>query len=76
MIGDDCGGIFNWGNVAPLGDQCGQFKADIAFSFLSAILWLASTLLGIFWVRRHERTAARADAANTRRSRWYRRSRV
>jgi hypothetical protein len=76
LIGDSCGYIFNWGNVAPRGSQCGKFKAIIAFSFLSAICWLVSALLGLFWVRGHERRAAVADSHITHRRRWYRRSRV
>ncbi|KAF7560881.1 hypothetical protein G7046_g3257 [Stylonectria norvegica] len=55
---------------APRGDQCGKFKADIAFAFLSALLWLVSALVGFFWVRKRERVAARADAAHARRRRW------
>lgn len=76
LIGNNCGGVFNWGNVAPRGDQCGKFKADIAFAFLSAIVWLASAVVGYFWVRSRERRAARADAAHARRGGWFRRSRV
>lgn len=76
MIGDGCGGVFNWSNVSPRGDTCGRFKAAIAFAFLSAIVWLASALVGFFWVRRRERRVAKADAAHARRHPWYRRSRV
>ncbi|KAH6985912.1 membrane-associating domain-containing protein [Ilyonectria robusta] len=71
LIGTGCGGIFDWGNVAPRGDQCGKFKADIAFAFLSALLWLVSALVGFFWVHKRERRAAHADAVhNSRRHRW------
>ncbi|KAI5462474.1 membrane-associating domain-containing protein [Mariannaea sp. PMI_226] len=76
LVGDSCGAVFNWGNVAPRGDICGKFKADIAFAFLSALLWLVSALVGYFWVRRREDRVARADAAYARRHPWYRRSRV
>ncbi|PHH80472.1 hypothetical protein CDD80_1482 [Ophiocordyceps camponoti-rufipedis] len=55
LVGTSCGAIFNWHNVSPTGDQCGRFKADIAFAFLSAIVWLASALVGLFWTGRHER---------------------
>ncbi|GJN70818.1 hypothetical protein PLICBS_004878 [Purpureocillium lilacinum] len=75
LVGSSCGAVFNWDNVSPRGDQCGKFKADIAFAFLSAVLWLVSALIGLFWVRRRERVAARADAYH-RHHRWYRRSRV
>ncbi|CAM1501124.1 Fc.00g102860.m01.CDS01 [Cosmosporella sp. VM-42] len=76
LIGNSCGHVFNWSNVAPRGDQCGKFKADIAFAFLSALLWLVSALIGFFWVRNRERRVARADAAHARRGGWFRRSRV
>jgi hypothetical protein len=76
QIGDSCGYVFNWANVAPRGDLCGKFKADMAFSFLSAIVFLASALVGLLWVRRRERNIARADAHHVHRRRWYRRSRV
>ncbi|KAK7413397.1 hypothetical protein QQX98_007699 [Neonectria punicea] len=72
LIGTGCGGIFDWNNVAPRGDQCGKFKADIAFAFLSALMWLVSALVGFFWVQKRERRVARADAAYSRRHRWYR----
>ncbi|EFZ01680.1 membrane-associating domain protein [Metarhizium robertsii] len=74
LLGSSCGAWFNWDNVSPRGDQCGRFKANLAFSFLSAILWLASALIGIFWMRKQERRA-RAETAPHRR-RWYRRSHV
>ncbi|PHH77897.1 hypothetical protein CDD82_3303 [Ophiocordyceps australis] len=55
LIGSRCGAVFDWQNVSPRGDECGKFKADIAFAFLSAILWLVSAIIGLFWTRRHER---------------------
>lgn len=70
MHGDGCGRVFDWGNVSPRGDQCGRFKANLAFSFLSALFWLVSALIGFFWVRRRESRAARADAAHGRRRGW------
>ncbi|KAF5025232.1 hypothetical protein F66182_2698 [Fusarium sp. NRRL 66182] len=73
LIGSSCGRVFDWDNVAPIrGDQCGKMKAVIAFSFLSALLWLVSALIGFFWVRRRESAAARADAAHGRRKPWFR----
>lgn len=69
LIGNSCGYVFDWNNVSPGGDQCGKFKADIAFAFLSAICWLISAILGILWVR--NRTATAGTTTSTRR-RWYR----
>ncbi|KAJ9156107.1 Integral membrane protein [Pleurostoma richardsiae] len=67
-----CGHTFDWSNVGFGNNDCSSWKADEAFAFLSAIVWLVSALLGIYWVYRHR---APADAGYTRR-RWYRRSRV
>jgi hypothetical protein len=75
LIGNSCGYVFNWDNVAPAGDACGKWKAVIAFCFLSAICWLVSALIGIFWVREHTHTA-HSSAPIGHRRRWYRRSRV
>ncbi|KAF9767382.1 hypothetical protein IL306_000081 [Fusarium sp. DS 682] len=75
LIGNSCGRVFDWDNVHPVhGDQCGKTKAVIAFSFLSALLWLVSALIGFFWVRRREHTVARAEAAHhsRRRGPWFR----
>jgi hypothetical protein len=75
LVGDTCGAVFYWGNVAPLGDFCGKTKAVIAFTFLSAVVWLASAILGFFFLTNRERRAARADVHSHRR-RWHRRSHV
>lgn len=72
-LGDSCGHTFDWSGIGLRGTNCGSWKADEAFAFLSAICWLVSAALGIWWVRR--RTAASANNTNTRRK-WYRRSRV
>ncbi|KAL9618547.1 MAG: hypothetical protein Q9160_006731 [Pyrenula sp. 1 TL-2023] len=46
-----CGGVFHWGGIVH-GGECNRWKASEAFSFLSAIFWLASTLVGIWFMRR------------------------
>ncbi|KAF6839464.1 integral membrane protein [Colletotrichum plurivorum] len=68
LVGDGCGPVFDWSNVSPRGDSCGRHKANIAFCFLSAIVWLASALIGLFWVRRR---SAVADNRTVQRRRWY-----
>jgi len=68
-----CGSIWNWSNLTEK-SQCEKWKADIAFIFLSAIFWLVSALVGIWFVYRHKHTRS-SDAALGRR-RWYRRHRV
>ena len=51
----------------------------MAFTFLSAIFWLASGLLGLYFVRKHRRTnrtvAGDGIATNrgSARRKWYRR---
>ncbi|KAK0385022.1 hypothetical protein NLU13_7500 [Sarocladium strictum] len=73
-----CGGLWDWSNIAPRGDACGKLKAVIAFAFLSAVLWLASAIVGFFWVRRQDRHATKVDAHHHRRHgrRGWGRSRV
>lgn len=69
-----CGNTFDWSNLHFRGTNCGTWKSDEAFAFLSAICWLVSALLGARWVRKH--TDRQAAAQNSARTRWYRRSRV
>ncbi|KAK1750561.1 putative integral membrane protein [Echria macrotheca] len=72
-----CGYVFDWSSVGFDGTgSCGQWKADVAFAFLSAICWLVSAILGIYWVHRHTSRAPVATTSTYGRRRWYRRSRV
>ncbi|KAL2868493.1 MARVEL domain-containing protein [Aspergillus lucknowensis] len=51
----NCGSIWHWGSITD-DSYCGRWKAAQAFSFLSAIIWIVSALVGIwftFRVRRH-----------------------
>lgn len=68
-----CGYIFNWDGISfdDGVNTCSEWKANVAFAFLSAICWLASALLGIYWVRKHRR--ASVAVTTTHRRRWYRR---
>ncbi|KAK4113690.1 hypothetical protein N656DRAFT_706560 [Canariomyces notabilis] len=69
-LGQSCGDVFDWRGLDFYGTAtCAQWKATVAFTFLSAICWLASAILGIYWVRRH--TVTVADGPYHRR-RWYR----
>jgi len=64
-----CGYVFDWSGIrVRRGGFCPKQKANIAFAFLSAIFWLASAILGIWWVRRRERISV----TTPRRHRWYR----
>ncbi|OBT87467.1 hypothetical protein VE02_03580 [Pseudogymnoascus sp. 03VT05] len=69
----NCGSIFNWGDITQNG-TCQKWKADVAFSFLSAIFWLVSALVGIWFMRKHtpHHGAVAGDGIPARR-RWYRR---
>ncbi|TQS32806.1 hypothetical protein Golomagni_06868 [Golovinomyces magnicellulatus] len=69
FIGDNCGAVFNWSNVHPRGDQCGKFKADIAFAFLSALLWLVSALVGLLWLKKREKRVVKEHHGHRR---WHR----
>jgi len=67
-----CGYVFDWDHLDLYEtNTCPQWKATVAFAFLSAIFWLASAILGIYWVGRHTTT----DVVVGRRPyhrRWYR----
>jgi hypothetical protein len=66
-----CGYIFDWSGISLHGvDTCAEWKADIAFTFLSAICWLVSAIVGLYWVHRH--TAPPPTTGTYRRRRWYR----
>lgn len=55
--------VFNWAGLTQ-GGVCNRWKASEAFSFLSAIFWLASAVVGIWFVHRVRKD--RAVAANDR----------
>jgi len=77
FIGDDCGAVFNWAGIGLRGKtSCGTWKADIAFSFLSAICWLASAVIGFFIMRRHRDPIDRAARRHRWGHHWGRRSHV
>jgi len=75
------GSTFHWGGITH-GGFCGRWRASEAFSFLSALFWLASALVGLWFIRRERRKGATptdgagADGGYARRGPWYRRSRV
>ncbi|KAI1750847.1 marvel domain-containing protein [Xylaria castorea] len=55
-LGGSCGAVFDWNNLHIIrGDQCSKWKAVMAFSFLSAICWLVSAIVGLIWVHDRER---------------------
>ncbi|KIW46175.1 uncharacterized protein PV06_01862 [Exophiala oligosperma] len=72
----NCGGdTFDWSGIRH-GGYCGRWKADEAFSFLSAIVWICSAIVGLWFIHRERRKEVRhTDGAYTRRP-WFRRSRV
>lgn len=66
-----CGYVFDWSGIGFSGtNTCAMWKAAIAFCFLSAICWLVSAILGIYWT--HRRTAPAIADGGYRRRRWYR----
>ncbi|KHN95596.1 uncharacterized protein MAM_06437 [Metarhizium album ARSEF 1941] len=66
--GFPCEWVFEWMDVSPFDQQCGKFKADIAFSLTAAILWMASSTLNV-WVIRREGRQEDADVGNHYRQR-------
>ncbi|KAL1982752.1 hypothetical protein VTN96DRAFT_934 [Rasamsonia emersonii] len=63
LNGLPCGTIWDWGYINDYND-CSRWRAAEAFSFLSAITWLISGLLGLYFVWR-------VDVAARRRGYWY-----
>lgn len=55
-----CGSIWAWGNITEKG-TCQKWKAAVAFSFLSAIFWLFSALVGMWFVHQTTRKVAYSD---------------
>ena len=49
-------GAFDWGGITGAG-TCNRWRAAQAFAFLSAIFWLTSALVGIWFTRRERRKA-------------------
>src|SRR4051794_13790657 len=45
-----CGSIWHWGDITENG-TCQRWKADVAFSFLSFIFWLASAIIVSLYLR-------------------------
>ncbi|KAL4913950.1 marvel domain-containing protein [Aspergillus aurantiobrunneus] len=50
----NCGSIWHWGAITD-DSYCGRWKASQAFSFLSAIVWVVSALVGIWFTFRVRR---------------------
>ncbi len=68
-FGNGCGNIIVWNRFwFARGRTCSELKADIAFCFLSAILWLISAMVGVYWTHRQLPIAA----GTNRRRKWYR----
>ncbi|KAF1941542.1 hypothetical protein EJ02DRAFT_512340 [Clathrospora elynae] len=74
-----CGSSWQWDHMGLHDNLCGQWNAAQAFSFLSAVFWFASFVLGILvWKRASAPVATTAGPApvTTGRKRWFGRSRV
>ncbi|KAL1971017.1 hypothetical protein VTN77DRAFT_2851 [Rasamsonia byssochlamydoides] len=59
LNGLPCGWIWDWGITLTDHTDCSRWKAAEAFSFLSAIIWLISGLLGLYFVWRVDAAARR-----------------
>ncbi|KEF52927.1 uncharacterized protein A1O9_10833 [Exophiala aquamarina CBS 119918] len=53
------GDTFAWDQISLRG-TCGRWRATEAFSFLSAIFWLVSALVGVWFIHRERRKAGPA----------------
>ncbi|EYE98371.1 MARVEL domain-containing protein [Aspergillus ruber CBS 135680] len=54
----NCGSIWHWNNFLS-GDTCGRWKAAEAFAFISAIVWLASGIVGVWFTFRKDGSTGR-----------------
>ncbi|KAF3004269.1 hypothetical protein E8E13_008290 [Curvularia kusanoi] len=71
-----CGSVWNWGSIGVTNNYCGQWNAAQAFSFLAAVFWFASFLVGILAWSRARATVAADGAPVARHRGWFRRSHV
>ena len=65
----NCGSVWNWHGITGK-STCSKWKADVAFTFLASIFFLASALLGMWVVYR--RRPATSDQPTAAPRRWYR----
>ncbi|KKZ63703.1 hypothetical protein EMCG_02010 [[Emmonsia] crescens] len=69
----NCGATFDWGHITD-GGVCDRWKAVEAFSFISAILWLVSAIVGVWFTHRtRDRRPVAGNGLKTRRRFWGRR---
>jgi len=61
----NCGGFFTWGNITH-GSECDKWQAAEAFSFLSAIFWMASAIVGLWVYHKVERRGGVGHAGHNR----------
>jgi len=74
--GTNCtGSTFDWAGITQ-GGVCNRWRASEAFSFLSALFWLVSAIVGIWFAHRTKNTRAVGADNGVARRRWYHRSRV
>lgn len=50
-------GAFDWSGIAS-GGTCNRWRAVQAFAFLSAVFWLVSALVGIWFTHKEKRKVA------------------
>lgn len=50
-------GAFDWGGITN-GGTCNRWRAVQAFAFLSAVFWLVSALVGVWFTRKERRDRA------------------
>lgn len=56
------GDTFSWNQISIHG-FCGRYRATEAFSFLSAIFWILSAIVGLWFIHREGRKTVRAAPA-------------
>ncbi|KAJ4313554.1 hypothetical protein N0V94_006878 [Neodidymelliopsis sp. IMI 364377] len=62
----DCGSKWNWSNIRLSNNYCGQWNAAQAFSFLAAVFWFASFIVGILAWSKRDRQPVVTDGASAK----------
>ncbi|KAF1934004.1 uncharacterized protein M421DRAFT_110237 [Didymella exigua CBS 183.55] len=62
-----CGSMWAWNNIDLTNNYCGQWNAAQAFSFLAAVFWFASFIVGILAWSKARHSPVATDGAPARR---------
>lgn len=61
-----CGSTWDWSSIDVTNNYCGQWNAAQAFSFLAAVFWFASFIVGLLSWNRKDRAPVVTDGAQAK----------